>query len=639
MKYYRHILNTLFFVGLFSITGCLSIHLRTANEYYEQFAYSSAASEYENVLSKKSDRDAIINVADCYRQLGNPVKTEFWYLRAVKLDNPKIEWNLYLAEALMRNGNYAAAKQNLEKYLSLNKTDFRAQRMLESCDSIDNFFMDTSLYTVSVLKFNTPNDNYFSPAFYRQGIVFLSDRIEKGLSKAKSDGTGRRFLDVFYAKKTDRGNWMDPEPLRGEINGKFNEGPVVLSNNNNTMYFTRNNYVSNRAEKNSKNVNVLKIFRADVEDGSWNVKGPMYFNSDEYSVGHPALSESGTAMIFSSDMPWGYGGSDLYMVRWEGGERWSSPVNLGSKVNTEGNELFPFLLSDSILFFSSDGLPGMGGLDIYESNFLDAAWSTPMNVGSPINSAHDDFSYIVDSLGINGYFSSSRNGLYDKIYSFEKHPPQLVLSLLVTDAKTKSPLPGAAVSVFSRGKLLKTFSTNSGGGLKIELSPNRNYKLTCDHPDYYLINSDVSTEGIKFSETIDHPIELRKIQIDKPIVWSGISFKKKDFQLKTNAGEALERLVVLLKDNARLQIEIASYTDSRGSDADNVRLTQQRAESVVSYLQSQGIAASRLISVGHGETKLLNKCVNGILCIEEDHETNNRIEFTVKSILKEPSLP
>lgn len=632
-------LKVFFLACALALQGCVSVHLRTANEYYEQFAYASAAKEYEYVLGKRTDREAIINIADCYRQMGNPVKTEFWYQRALKLPNPKLEWQLYYAEALMKNGNYEMAKQSLANYISLNKADFRAQRLLESCDSIEDFYKDTTLYTVSTLKFNTPSDNFFSPAFYRQGIVFLSDRMEKGLSKSTSDGTGKRFLDLFYIKKTDRGNWMEPEPLRGEVNGKFNEGPVVFSKDYSTMYFTRNNYVSNRAEKNSKNVNVLKIFRADAKEGEWMVKGPMYFNSDEYSVGHPALSESGTSMIFSSDMPWGYGGSDLYIVRWEGGERWSTPVNLGPKVNTEGNELFPFMFNDSILFFSSDGHKGLGGLDVYESNFVVGGWEEPINLGAPINSSHDDFSFIMDSTGVNGYFSSSRNGLVDKIYSFEKHPPQLILSMLVTDSKTKLPVPNAEVKVFSRGKFLKGYNTNSVGGLKLELHPERNYKFTVDHPEYYLINSEVSTEGIKFSEVLDHPIELRKIVLDKPMIWQGISFKKKTFELKTTSGDALQRLLTLLNDNPRLIVEIGAYTDSRGSDADNFNLTQQRADLVVSYLVSQGVNASRLTAKGYGETKLLNRCVNGLLCIEEDHETNNRVEFTVKSVSKDSSLP
>ena len=209
----------------------------------------------------------------------------------------------------------------------------------------------------------------------------------------------------------------------------------------------------------------------------------------------------------------------------------------------------------------------------------------------------------------------------------------------VTDGKSKTPIANAEVKVFSKGKLLKAYTTSSVGGLKLELHPERSYKFTIDHPDYYLINSEVSTVGIKFSEVLDHPIELRKIIVDKPTIWQGISFKKKTFELKLTSGDAMQRLLTFLNDNPRVSVEMGSYTDSRGSDADNIYLTQQRAELVVSFLVSQGVKASRLTAKGYGETKLLNKCVNGILCIEEDHETNNRVEFTIKGIAKDSSLP
>lgn len=629
----------LFLLLALLMSSCVSVHLRTANDYYAQYAYASAANEYEYVLARRTDRDAVFNVADCYRQIGNSVKTEFWYKRAVKLNDDEPKWLFYLAEAQMKNGNYKEARVNLEQYLLLNQNDYRAHRMLNACDSINLFYLDTNLYTIAPLKFNTPHDNYFASAFFRSGIVFLSDREEKGLSRTISDGTGRRYLDLFFAKKTDRGNWMEVEPLRGDVNGKFNEGPAVFANNYNTMYFTRNNYMSNRAEKNSRNVNVLKIYRADNEEGEWKVKGPMYFNSDDYSVGHPALNGIGTMMIFASDMPWGYGGSDLYMVRWEGGDRWSNPMNLGPLVNSEGNEVFPFIYNDSTLYFASDGLFGMGGLDVYESRFENGAWTRPENLGYPINSSADDFSYICDSTGINGFLTSSRGTNFDKLYSFVKHPPQLKLEVILTEMQSKFPIGSARVILSREGYKDMVFTTAANGKVSIDLQPGHVYNLRCDHPDYYLMNAQVSTVGRKISELITEEVPLRKVQVNKPFVWQGISFKKKDFQLKQSSGEALTRLATLLKDNPRLEVEIGSFTDSRGADIDNIHLTEQRADWVVNYLTGQGIASSRLKARGYGETKLLNKCVNGLLCIEEEHETNNRIEVTVTNIRREPALP
>jgi outer membrane protein OmpA-like peptidoglycan-associated protein len=296
-------------------------------------------------------------------------------------------------------------------------------------------------------------------------------------------------------------------------------------------------------------------------------------------------------------------------------------------------------MNDSVLYFASDGHMGIGGLDIFESHLEAGAWTQPENLGYPLNSSADDFSLICDSTGINGYFSSSRNSNNDKLYSFIKHPPRLSLEVLVQDMQSKFPVGNARVIVSRDGKREQAYATSANGKVTIDLQPGFAYKLRCDHLEYYVMNAEVSTVGRKISEVLTEEIPLRKIQVDRPFVWQGISFKKKDFQLKQTSAEALTRLTILLKDNPRMEVEIGSFTDSRGADADNILLTQQRADWVMNYLVTQGIQSSRLKAKGYGETKLLNKCVNGLLCIEEEHEVNNRIEITVTNIRKDASLP
>jgi outer membrane protein OmpA-like peptidoglycan-associated protein len=213
------------------------------------------------------------------------------------------------------------------------------------------------------------------------------------------------------------------------------------------------------------------------------------------------------------------------------------------------------------------------------------------------------------------------------------------LEVLVQDMQSKFPVGNARVMVSRDGKREQTYTTSANGKVTIDLQPGFAYKLRCDHQEYYVMNAEVSTVGRKISEVMTEEIPLRKIQVDRPFVWQGISFKKKDFQLKQTSAEALTRLTVLLKDNPRLEVEVGAFTDSRGADADNILLTQQRADWVMNYLVTQGIQSSRLKAKGYGETKLLNKCVNGLLCIEEEHEVNNRIEITVTNIRKDASLP
>lgn len=620
------------------LSGCLQIRLRNANESYEQFAYAEAVKDYEWVLNRKKIPEATVNIAESYRQMGNSVKTEYWYRKALKLPNANPGWKLYLAEALKKNGNYAEAKKMFSEYLLLNRKDYRAMRLMESCDSISSFGEDTSLFTISLLRFNMQGEDNFSPAFYRSGIVFLSDKNYKGLSKTKSDFNGKRYLDLFYAKKTEKGNWLDPEPLRGDVNGLFNEGPAVFLPDFNTMYFTRNNYTSNKIDKNKHNVNVLKIYKAQLREGLWKVDGEMLFNNGDYSVAHPSINSDGTIIYFSSDMPWGYGGTDIYRVKLQGPNVWTKPINIGQNVNMEGNELFPFLQNDSTLYFSSNSNTGLGGLDIFVTHFVNGDWTKPQNLGSPINSSGDDFGFIIDSIGRNGYFSSDRFGS-DKIFSFTKNSPKLFAKFTATDKETGVALPHVAIKATTTCNHDTSVLTNNSGSYSLKLYPDCDYTFSFYDRQYYYNSYILSTKGKTTSQNILLPVKLERVKLNTPAIWKGIDFKKKDWQLQLTSGTALETLVKMLEENPDLKIEVGAYTDSRGSDTENIKLTQRRAELVQQYLSTRGIKAERIIPKGYGEAKLLNKCVNGWLCLEEDHQVNNRIEVTVKSIAQTAANP
>ena len=633
MKLLKGILIFLAFTAVFS--SCIQVRLRTANDNYAQFAYAPAAQDYEYVLRKNQDPLAIKNVADCYRQMGNSVKTEFWYSKVIQLPGARPEYYLYLAEAMIKNGKCNEARKPLSDYLVFNRNDIRAQHILESCDSLQNFIRDTTLFTVSVLKFNTPGENYLSPAFYRAGIVFLSDHYSRGLTRTLSDGTGRRYLDIFYAKKTERGNWLEPEPLRGDVNGRFNEGPVVFSSNDSILYFTRNNYLSNTIGKNKDNVNVLKLFEARFVDGDWMINDELKIGNGDYSIAHPALSNDGNKLYFASDMPWGYGGTDIYYCVRENGV-WSQPMNMGPKINTEGNEAFPFIWKDSTIYFSSDGQKGMGGFDVYESIYRKGDWQAPLNLGVPVNSNTDDFSFIMDETGLAGYFSSSRGGLNDKIYSFVRSAPQL--SAKLTLRNDKAPVIGAYVKLVSEDKILDSQFTDANGIVSFKLDQGKEYKLCVSHREFFTQLLSLSTINARYSETLSPVVSLQRIELNKSQIIDSIMFKKKDWQLKLESAKALDQLTTLLKDNPQMRVEIGSYTDTRGSDADNLELTQRRAELVMQYLIRNGISAKRLSAHGYGESRLRNKCVNGILCIEEEHEANNRIEIIVKGLLTDTGL-
>ena len=623
----------IFLIAVLVFPGCLSIRLRTANENYQQFAYAEAIKDFEWVLQKKKIPEAIPLLADCYRQTGNTVKAEYWYSKAIKLPDAPVVWKNYLAEALMQNEKYTEARVYFNEYLELNRNDLKAKRMLTSCDSLQKFYRDTSLYTLQMMRFNSVGENNFSPAYYRSGIVFLSDKSFKGLSRSRSEWTGKRYLDLFYAMKTEKGNWLDPEPLRGDVNGRFNEGPAVFTKDFNTMYFTRNNYFSNKVEKNKKNVNVLKICRADRIEGEWKMKGVLEFNSEDYTVCHPAINSAGNIIYFSSDIPWGYGGMDLYMVRAEGNDKWSKPVNLGPELNSAGNEVFPSMMNDSVLYFSSDGLDGLGGLDIYHSQLVDDVWQPGVNLNVPVNSSHDDFGCIIDSGGTSGFFSSNRYAGVDKIFSFRRNQPNLLAVLQLSSSDGKKSTVKSSVTVFKDGVKDTVVNITGFGSLTFKVGLNHSYDFKIDNRDFYSKKVSLTTQGKNISESIPVEAKLERISINKPMIWPNLNFNKKEWQLKLDAGDALEKLVELLQNNPLLQIEIGSYTDSRGTESENNLLTQKRADLVKQYLVTRGIKADLLTAKGYGEQKLLNKCINGMLCIEEDHQVNNRVEISIKNIL------
>ncbi len=627
----KNLLACLVIVFLLFAAACVSVKLRTANSYYDDFAFADAIKNYEAVLAKKMIPEAAIKLADCYRQVNNPVKAEQWYNTIVKLPDAKPEHKYYYAEALMENGKYPEAKEWFGKYLQLIPGDDKAKKLMESCDSIVEYFTDTTQYNISLLSLNTTETNNFSPAFYRSGIVFVSDRSASGKNKAKSEYTGKEYLDLFYAKKTDKDNWLEPELLRGKINGLYNEGPAVFTKDYNTVYFTRNDYNGATARKNKKNFNLLKVFKGLFADGEWNEVINLPFNNDEYSVGHPALSGDGTKLYFVSDMPWGYGGTDIYSVQYING-RWSNPVNMGSKVNTAGNELFPFFQNDTTMYFSSDGNHGMGGLDVFQANFKSDQWETPFNLGYPVNSSKDDFGFIIDSAGTYGYFSSNRISGTDKIFSFKKNPPKLVFTGMVSDKTSSSPLGNVKLTLRTDNIPDTSYFTASDGKFVIPLRHEKNYKISISRNNYFTGTSSVSTLGQYRSKTFSDSFKLEKIITGKVYTDYSFAFEKGTAKFKQTSIAHLDSIVNWMKEHPGLKIEISNHTDSRGNDKDNLLLSQRRADAIADYLSLHGIKPRRVNCIGFGETRLLNGCVNGILCLEEDHRINLRTEIKITGV-------
>ncbi len=480
--------------------------LNKANRKYEQFQFRKALDLYNDVLDKDEDNEkAIIRIANIHRMVGNYEKSARWHAKVVELDAAQPEHYYHYAQALRTQGKYDKARTYYQKYAQEVPSDSRGIRLAEACDNIPNFYKDSGRYNIHKLSINSPKLD-FSPAFYQNNsIVFPSGRTNKALAK-KDVWSNQPFLDLYVAEK--KGSFSDPKPLEGEVNTRFHEGPAAFTDTFQTMYFTRNNYIEATKKPSDEGIVNLNIYRAKREDNKWDDVEPMPFNSKEHSVGHPTLSPNGDTMYFSSDRDGGIGRLDIWrVVQTDTG--WSEPKNLGEKINTKGNEHFPFYHASGKLYYASDALPGLGGDDIYVAEKDEDGFSFPHNVGYPLNTPKDDFGLILDEEGEAGYLSSNREGGAgnDDIYAFNESG--VILKGLVYDKSTEEPISVADVRLIQNGDTIAGKPTNTEGRFMFPLVRGKSYKVLA-RKKYYNANSKEVSAKKPDSNVLEIKIPLRK---------------------------------------------------------------------------------------------------------------------------------
>ena len=358
--------------ALFS--SCAGSYYLAGERFYQDMAYNKSIPKLEKCLSMKDFPEAKKMLAEDYRATNNSKQAEKWYKDVIALPDARPSDYLYCAQAMISNGNYSDAKGILTQYLEKVPGDKVGTMLLASCDSVNHFKKDSSRYMVEDVSINSGSS--MAPVFYDGGIVFSSDRN----SSAKVyQWTGRNFLDLYYAKDNGEGNFAAPELLKGPVNGIYHDADATFSPDGSTMYFTRNNYTGKKVKESGDDIVLMKIYSATKDaNGEWTNITELPFNNNDYSCGHPAIANRGATLYFVSDMPGGQGGTDIWMVKKEG-EGWGTPVNLGSTINTPMNEMFPYMMNDTMLYFASNGLYGLGGLDIYSSKKDGNSWSRPTN--------------------------------------------------------------------------------------------------------------------------------------------------------------------------------------------------------------------------------------------------------------------
>ena len=640
-----------FSVALLSSTSLLFAQpekeLEKANEMYKNFSYVDAIKIYERIAQKGFvNQEMLQSLGNAYYYNAEYKKALPWYEQLFQEGKYKVKPEYYYryAQTLKSVGDYTQADKMMAKFVELtNANDTRAALFEENKDYQTVIKNNSGRFQLNNASVNTENSEY-GTALYGDKIVFAGATDARKAKRGVSQWTGESFYDLYEAEHFDQ-KLGSRKPFSSSINTQFNESTPVFTKDGNTMYFTRNNYVNRKLGSDIENTILLKILRATKDkNGNWGDIVEVPFNSDQYNVAHPALSPDEKYLYFASDMPGSFGNSDIFRVEILGDNQYGTPENLGNIINTAGRESFPYISKDNVLYYSSDGIPGLGGLDIFAVKFNDdGSTSKPVNIGMPGNSADDDFCFVFNSDSKIGFLTSNRPGGKgkDDIYSFHEDKPLLFscqknIKGIVKDAKTKAVIADAKVILSD--KVMKEVSTDQSktdGTFTFE-------KVNCNDSHYYLrgekekyetaeVNVTVGKDEVVYEILLNpRQVAIKKgMDLAKVFEIKEIKFDYNKANIRPDAEVELTKIVEVMREYPKMKIDIRSHTDSRGADSYNLKLSDRRAKATLEWIVKQGIDRKRLKAKGYGETRLVNGCSNGVPCTEEEHQENRRSEFIV----------
>lgn len=585
--------------------GCRTPKLSEADAQFQRGEYYDASVTYKKVynkLRKKEERpqrgEVAFKMGRCYRLLNMSARASAAFQNALRYEYPDSTTHFMLAQALHADGKYAAALRSYDKYLEFCPDDSLAINCAEGCRTAQEIRARGSRYVVKQAKLFNSRRADFCPMYLGADCdqIYYTSTTEKATGDKKSEITGMKNADVFFSKKNEKGEWERPEPVEGELNTEFDEGIVAFSPDAQTMYLTKA-----RRELNAPTS--VEIYTSTRSDAKWSAPVKFEITADTLSTfGHPAVSPDGEYLYFVSDMPGGYGGKDIWRISLK--ERQGSLVNLGPDINTEGNDDFPYVRSDGSLYFSSDGHPGMGGLDIFRATAVgdpaDLRWKVE-NMGFPINSAGDDFG-ITFGKGEDGFFSSNRGDArgYDHIYSFEYDPVRITIEGLVMD-KDEEPVKNAIIRIVGNDGSNQKEVARDDGSFSFALQRGVKYVMLAGAKGYLNQKQEFASDSTM--EDANYWVEFILPSISKPSVVENIFYDYDKADLRPESKTSLNELIAVLHDNPNVTIEMASHTDRWGSDAYNINLSERRAKSVVDYLVENGISRDRLQPHGYGKSR------------------------------------
>jgi Outer membrane protein and related peptidoglycan-associated (lipo)proteins len=628
----------------------LSIHAQDqpdlrdrAERYFKEYQYAKAAAIYLQLTDvRKPYLHDLENLAACYAKMNCYEDAEIWYARVVQHPKSNLENLISYGRILKANAHYVKAKELFQKYAGKSGKPDRVAVDMAGCDSAE-------IWMAHPLSYRLRNENGINSERAEFSILPVSDSLIYFTAEPpvvngfrKYGWTGSAYLRIFKAVRSKDNVLGSPILADLDLNREvYHVGPIA-SNRSGDVYFVTRTYPGKNGRKSTVDgrtyrTNNMELYILAKVYGKWKNPEPFAYNNvKKYSVGHAALSLDGKILYFVSDMPGGFGGTDIWYCELQKDGSWGKCKNAGKGINTTGNELFPSIAPDGTLYFSSDGMPGMGGLDIFRTGGERNQWAKPVNMRYPFNSPGDDFASFVDNNLASGYLSSNReNGKgNDDIYSFvfQKSKALLVLAGTAYDKQSKKVLPGASVTLFDDNNniVARQQQTQPDGRFAFDLDKAIQYHLQGTKFSYYPDTATIGVQGGLGKDTIRLALNL------DPLFEKGKIFRLKnilyDFDkdnIRHDAALILDELVRIMHENPTLKIELGSHTDSRGTAEYNQDLSQRRAQSSVNYLVTRGIARSRMVAKGYGESRLLNRCADGVDCTEAEHQLNRRTEFMV----------
>ncbi len=583
------------------LSACGGAKLSVADEQMARGEYFDASKTYRKVynkLTKREDRplrgEVAFKMANAYRMLRQTARAAGAYQNAINFGWQDSTAYLYLGECQQAEGRYQQAIESYRAYLDKVPGDKRALTGIAGCRQ----FMDKSQKSRYVVRrhplFNSSRSDfapmYFDKAFDR---LYYSSTNEKVTGNHRSEITGMKKADIYVSAKNEKGQWGKPEPVEGELNSEFDEGIISFTPDGQTMYLTKA-----RRELNANTG--VEIFTSTRSDAKWSAPVKYEITADTISsYGHPAVSPDGNWLYFTSDMPGGYGGKDIWRVNLK--ERAGSLENLGEWINTPGDDCFPYMRTDSVLYFASDGHPGYGGLDLFRAEMTPSGGWSVFNMERPVNSTADDFG-ITFGPGENGFFTSNRGDArgYDHIYSFELPDLKINISGWVLD-RDEEPIPNAVIRIIGNDGSNQKQVARPDGSFSFPLHRGVSYVMLAGAKGFLNAKQEFTSDIAE--EDAEYNVDFLLASITKPVVVENIFYDFDRATLRPESKVALDSLADVLRDNPNVTIEMASHTDRHGSDEYNIGLSSRRAKAVIDYLISVGIAPDRLQSQGYGESR------------------------------------